>query len=63
MYQEKIITPPSGYLILFLFLIGLAAGIFALIGKFWVTGSLVLLADLILVLPGLIIIDPNEAKC
>ncbi|PST83282.1 band 7 protein [Pedobacter yulinensis] len=62
MYQEKIIHPPSGYLIFFLFLIALAAGVLALVNAFYWTGSLVLAADLILVLPGLIINDPNEAK-
>lgn len=62
MYTEKIIKPPSGYLTLFAFLTLLAAGITALVMTYYVTGSIILTIDFILVLPGLIIVEPNESR-
>jgi len=62
MYTEKIIKPPSGYLTLFLFLILLAGGIVALSTEYYFTGSAILTVDFILVLPGLIIVNPNESR-
>ncbi|EDM34443.1 band 7 protein [Pedobacter sp. BAL39] len=62
MYQEKIITPPSGYITFFLFLLLLGGGIFACATQQVAIGVTVLLIDFILVLPGLIINNPNEAK-
>ena len=62
MYQEKIITPPSGYLTLALFILLLAGGIAALVLQQFVVGPLVLFLNVILVLPGLIINNPNESK-
>lgn len=62
MYQEKIITPPSGYLTLALFILLLAGGISALVLQQFVVGPLVLFLNFILVLPGLIINNPNESK-
>ena len=62
MYQEKIITPPSGYLTLALFILLLAGGIAALVLQQFVVGPLVLFLNFILVLPGLIINNPNESK-
>lgn len=62
MYTEKIIKPPSGYLTLVLFLVLLAGGIYALTIKSFAVGSIVLVIDFILVLPGLIIVNPNESK-
>lgn len=62
MYQEKIITPPSGYLTFAVFLVLLAAGITAVALKIIAIGVIVLIANFILVLPGLIINDPNESK-
>lgn len=62
MYTEKIIKPPSGYLTLFIFILLLAAGIFALSTTYYLTGAIVLTVDFILVLPGLIIVNPNESK-
>lgn len=62
MYTEKIIKPPSGYLTLVLFLVLLAGGIFALTQESYVVGSITLVFDFILVLPGLIIVNPNESK-
>ena len=62
MYQEKIITPPSGYLAFTLFLVLLLGGIAALATQHFVLGPVVLLLNFVLVLPGLIINDPNESK-
>ncbi|RZJ80173.1 MAG: SPFH domain-containing protein [Flavobacterium sp.] len=62
MYTEKIIKPPSGYLTLFLFLLLLVGGIYALIAEYFLLGAITLLLNFILVLPGLIIVNPNESK-
>lgn len=62
MYQEKIINPPSGYLTLFLFLALIGASVFAFITKHHAVGVATLLFNFILVLPGLIINNPNESK-
>ncbi|RZK66521.1 MAG: SPFH domain-containing protein [Pedobacter sp.] len=62
MYQEKIITPPSGYLTLFIFLALFAGGIFAIAMKHFAIGPIILFLDLFLVLPGLIINNPNDSK-
>ncbi|MEE1944596.1 SPFH domain-containing protein [Pedobacter sp. KR3-3] len=62
MYTEKIIKPPSGYLTLVLFLVLLAGGIFALTQESFFAGSAILVFDFILVLPGLIIVNPNESR-
>ncbi len=62
MYQEKIITPPSGYLTFTLFIALLGVGIYALTAQYFLIGSLILAVNLILVLPGLIINNPNESK-
>jgi regulator of protease activity HflC (stomatin/prohibitin superfamily) len=62
MQTENIIKPPSGYLTLVLSIILLAGGIFAFyVENFWIGGVLVVV-DLFLVLPGLIIVNPNESK-
>ncbi|MFP5080885.1 SPFH domain-containing protein [Pedobacter sp. JCM 36344] len=62
MYQEKIITPPSGYLTFALFLVLLIGGITALATQHYILGSIVLFLNFVLVLPGLIINNPNESK-
>ncbi|MHA4895470.1 SPFH domain-containing protein [Pedobacter sp. PWIIR3] len=62
MYTEKIITPPSGYLTFVLFLGLMAAGIFALATQHFIIGPIVLVINFVLVLPGLIINNPNESK-
>lgn len=62
MYQEKIITPPSGYLTFVLFLALLGGGIFALAVEQFTVGAIALVLNFILVLPGLIINNPNESK-
>ncbi|MFI5452850.1 SPFH domain-containing protein [Pedobacter sp. UC225_61] len=62
MYQEKIINPPSGYLALVLFLGLLATAIFCFAAESFVFGSIILTLDFLLVMPGLIIVNPNESK-
>ncbi|MES2418262.1 MAG: SPFH domain-containing protein [Bacteroidota bacterium] len=62
MYTEKIINPPSGYLVLGLFLALLATAAFCFVQNNYVFGSLTLVFNFFLVLPGLIIVNPNESK-
>ncbi|KEQ31310.1 SPFH domain-containing protein [Pedobacter antarcticus] len=62
MYQEKIITPPSGYLTLVLFLALLGGSFYGFATENFVAAGIVMLINLFLVLPGLIINNPNEAK-
>ena len=62
MYTEKIIKPPSGYLTLVLFLVLLVGGIYALSTENFLIGGIILAVNFILVLPGLIIVNPNESK-
>lgn len=59
MYTEKIIKPPSGYLTLSLFLVLLIGGIYTLTIKEFLIGSVILVINFILVLPGLIIVNPK----
>jgi len=62
MKTEKIIQPPSGYLTLAIFLILLIGGIYLFAIRQFALASIVLVIDFILVLPGLIIVNPNESK-
>ncbi|TKC01518.1 SPFH domain-containing protein [Pedobacter cryotolerans] len=62
MQTEKIIKPPSGYLTLLVSLALLAGGIYALINQYFWLGGITLLLDFVLVMPGLIIVNPNESK-
>ncbi len=62
MQTEKIIRPPSGYLTLGVFIVLLAAGIYLMAIRQFGWAAAVLLVDFILVLPGLIIVNPNESK-
>lgn len=62
MYQEKIITPPSGYLTFALFLVLLVGGIALLATRSFILGPIILFCNFVLVLPGLIINNPNESK-
>ncbi len=62
MQTEKIIKPPSGYLTLAISIILLGAGIYLLATRQFAWGSILLTIDFILVLPGLIIVNPNESK-
>lgn len=62
MQTEKIIRPPSGYLTLGVFIVLLAAGIYLMAIRQFGWGTAALLVDFILVLPGLIVVNPNESK-
>ncbi len=62
MYNEKIINPPSGYLTLGLFLALLVGAVAAFVIENFVLGGIVIAVDFLLVLPGLIIVNPNESK-
>ncbi|QIL41514.1 SPFH domain-containing protein [Pedobacter sp. HDW13] len=62
MYQEKIINPPSGYLTFALFLALLGAAIFCFVNENFIWGGGILAFNFFLVLPGLIINNPNESK-
>lgn len=62
MKEEKIISPPSGYaaFALFLILLGVTIGCFA--ERQPVAGAATAIVNFILVLPGLVIVNPNESK-
>ena len=62
MYQEKIISPPSGYLTFALFLVLLGISVFCFVTQSFIWGGIILAFDFFLVLPGLIINNPNESK-
>lgn len=62
MYQEKIISPPSGYLTFALFLALLGAAVFCFVTESFAIGGCILAFNFFLVLPGLIINNPNESK-
>lgn len=62
MQTEKIIKPPSGYLTLAIFVLLLIGSIYLFAIREFGWASAVLAIDLILVLPGLIIVNPNESK-
>jgi regulator of protease activity HflC (stomatin/prohibitin superfamily) len=62
MQTEKIIKPPSGYLTLAIFVLLLIGSIYLFAIREFGWASAVLAVDLILVLPGLIIVNPNESK-
>jgi len=62
MNTEKTINPPSGYLAFILFLALLAAAIISFVFRAVAAGVIIILVDFIFVLPGLIIVNPNESK-
>src|SRR6218665_3069376 len=62
MYQEKKINPPSGYLTFALFLALLGAAVFCFVTTHFIWGGCILTFNFFLVLPGLIINNPNESK-
>jgi len=62
MNTEKIINPPSGYAAFALFLILLATSIGAMVVEMFAIGVTAALVNFILVLPGLVIVNPNESK-
>lgn len=62
MNTEKTITPPSGYLAFVLFLLLFAGAIVSFAFHYIAAGITAILVNFILVLPGLVIVNPNESK-
>src|SRR6201995_5548596 len=62
MNTEKIIHPPSGYAVFALFLLLFVVMIGTFIAEQFIIGGLVGIINFILVLPGLVIVNPNESK-
>ena len=62
MDTEKIINPPSGYAAFVLFLALLAAIAFSFIAEAVVGGVIILIINFVFILPGLVIVNPNESK-
>ncbi len=62
MNTEKTINPPSGYAAFALCLILLAVGIGTIAVEMFAIGIAALVVNFVLVLPGLVIVNPNESK-
>jgi len=62
MNTEKILNPPSGYLTLIVFLLLLGATGFCMLNYQIVIGFIIGILNFVLVLPGLVIVNPNESK-
>ncbi len=62
MYQEKIIKPVSGYLAAATFFILLGISIISFYFEIFAVGGLILGIDFVLLMPGFIIVNPNESK-
>jgi len=62
MNSEKIINPPSGYTAFVLFLALLAAMVLSFTYEAVIVGALISIVNFVLVLPGLVIVNPNESK-
>jgi len=62
MNTEKTLNPPSGYLTLVLFLLLLVATGLCIVYQNFIIAVIIGLLNFILVLPGLIIVNPNESK-
>ena len=62
MNDEKIINPPSGFFAFFLFLAILAGAILSMVEMEIVIGIVLFVINFILVLPGLVVVNPNESK-
>jgi len=62
MNTEKVITAPSGYLA-FLLSLGLIGGsAYCFYAEMFVTGAILAVIAIVLILPGLVIVNPNESK-
>jgi regulator of protease activity HflC (stomatin/prohibitin superfamily) len=61
MYQEKIISPPSGYLTFALCIALLVAAIFCFVSEIFLLGGILLAVDVFLIFPGFLIINPNQS--
>lgn len=60
--MEKTIKPTSGWAMLLLFFLLLAAGAWLLISRQFVAGAIVLAADIIFISPGFLAIEPNSSR-
>ncbi len=62
MNTEKIINPPSGYAAFILFLVLIGAMIVSFASEAIIIGAVISVINFVLVLPGLVIVNPNESK-
>ena len=62
MNTEKTINPPSGYLAFVLFLLLVAAAVTSFALQYITAGIITTVINFIFVLPGLVIVNPNESK-
>ena len=62
MNTEKIINPPSGYTAFILFLALLAAMALSFAEEAVIIGVIISVVNFVLILPGLVIVNPNESK-
>jgi len=62
MNTEKIINPPSGYGALILFLVLLGVMVLSFVAEAVIAGAIVSVINFVLVLPGLVIVNPNESR-
>ncbi len=62
MNTEKIINPPSGYTAFVLFLALVAAMVLSFLAEAVAIGAIIGVVNFVLILPGLVIVNPNESK-
>jgi regulator of protease activity HflC (stomatin/prohibitin superfamily) len=62
MNSEKITTAPSGYLAFVLVLVLIAAAALCFWAELPAAGAIIFIVDLVFILPGLAIVNPNESK-
>ncbi|WP_374950754.1 SPFH domain-containing protein [Mucilaginibacter sp.] len=62
MNTEKVITAPSGYLAFVLVLVLSAIAAFCFWAEQYVAGAFLCIINFVLILPGLVIVNPNESK-
>ncbi len=62
MNTEKTLNPPSGYLTFVVFLVLLGITGFCIASKNFLAAVTIIIIDFVLVLPGLVIVNPNESK-
>jgi regulator of protease activity HflC (stomatin/prohibitin superfamily) len=62
MNSEKITTAPSGYLAFVVVLVLIAAAALCFWAELPAAGAIIFIVDLVFILPGLAIVNPNESK-
>lgn len=62
MNNEKIINPPSGYSALILVLVLFGLTLLAFFAEAVIVGAIICIVNVVLIIPGLVIVDPNESK-